>query len=406
MPSLQSVRDEARTAVAEGDYERALSLVQRIRRSFPDDLETMELLGQVHLACEQRGEARDLFQAILGMDPENLFARSGLAIVCEEEGDLSGALEHFARAFEIDPSNRQIAGEIRRLNSLAGSPRSTDPWYSKHSIARHLMREGIYEQAIPLFEAAIETNPEPTAVALGLAQALWFAGRVEEAEDVAREILDNHPACLKALAIRAGAAHSRGDPEALTLLGKTASLNPGNRVAREIFEKAGLPFPAVGLDAEIPDEPASPEESLEEGLPDEWDEEEGKEVEPFDLPEAEAEGEWVRDKEVEEPPTSPEEDARQYLSSGQAYRARGMLESALAEYRRALELDGSVAADVRQAALEMAETSPADVRIRWLAADALLAEGQLRRAVEQYLIVLKSREERATRVASPGEDSL
>ena len=397
MPILQSVREEARTAVAEGNYERALSLVQRIRRSFPDDLETMELLGQIHLACERRAEARDLFQAILAVDPENLLARSGLAIICEEEGDLPEALEHFVRAFEIDASSRQIAGEIRRLNSLAGRPRSADAWYSKHGIARHLMKEGMYEQAIPLFEAAMETNPEPAAVALGMAQALWLAGRVEEAEDVAGEILDSHPACLKALAIRAGAAHSRGDPEALTLLGKTASLNPGNGVARGIFEDAGIPFPAVGLDAEIPDEPAHPEERLEEGLPEEWDEHEDEEAEPFDLPEAEVEGEWVRDREPQVPPISPEEDVRRHLSSGQAYWTRGMLEPALAEYRTALELDGSVAAEVRQAALEMVESFPAEVRIRWLAADALLAEGQLRRAVEQYLIVLRSREEVATR---------
>lgn len=387
MLTLQAVREQVKAAIDEGSYELALDLIRRIRRSFPDDYETVGLLGRVYLECNRWDEARELYQCLLGVDPENLLARSSLAIISEEEGDLEDALDQFTRIFEIDISNRQVAAEIRRLNSRLAGPRRPDPGYSKHALARRLLREGMYKESIPLFEAALETAPEPALVALGMARALWLSGSLEEASGVADEILSSHPACLKALVIRAGAAYATGDPEAALLLEQSARLNPGNVVAKGIFEELEMAVPPVGLEADLPDEADSPDDSAEQEEAF-TGEEENELREVFDLPEAEAEGEWVREKLFVKETTPANQQSRQQLAVAWDYFDRGLFEPAVEELRAALRLDGALLPDVREAALAMVEIAPENDAVRWLVGDVLVLDGQLRRAMEQYMLVL------------------
>ncbi len=362
MATLQSVRDQARAAVVAGEYPLALSLVELIRRHFPRDFETLGLAGQIQLAQGRRAEARDSFSTVLEVDPENVVARSGLALLAEEDRDLDQALEHLERAFALDSSNRQLAWEITRLHVLLSHTRPADAGFSQHAIARRFLREKRYERAIPLLEDALRRAPGAVDVAVGMAQALWLARRREQAEQVAASILADHPDCLKAMAMVAGLAFSRGDAGALSLLRKTAELDPGNSVSRRLFVEAGLPFPRVGEEPEIPErelwqvvgrlrparkEEATPPEAVEE----EWDEEPEEEPDPFLLPDAPEEGEWVRGK-------------------------------------------GPLGGDV----------GPVGWRDRWGTGDKLVAAGQLRLAVEQYLAVLNGWREALTGGSGALED--
>lgn len=389
MSTLQTVREQAKAAIAGGDYGLAQSLIQKILRSFPDDYETIGLLGQIHLECDRRDEARELFRGLLEVDPENLLARSSLAIIADEEGNLGEALDQFTRIFEIDITNRQIAAEIRRLNNKVDGPRRADPGYSKHALARRLLNEGLYNEAIPLFDMALETAPEPVVVALGMARALWLAGRLEEAGDVADEILASHPACIKALATRAGVALAKGDPSVSLLLEKIARLNPGNAVAKELFQEAELVLPPMGsVDPDLPEDGDLPEDVVESGGHFASEEDDGDNVEPFDLPEAEVEGEWIRERAAEDQPIPPGQQAGIHLAAASSYWSRGLLEPAVDELRAALRLDGSLVSEVKDAALAMMETAPEDSAIRWLVGDTLVLEGKLRLAMEQYMMVL------------------
>ncbi len=340
MATLQSVRDQARAAVAEGDYQRALSLIALIHRHFPSDLEAVRLLGQIHVACGRRAEARESFDRVLEVDPESVVARSGLALLAEEEGDPDGALEQFERAFDLDSSNSQVAAEIGRLHSLSSHTRPVDPGSTQHAMARRFLQEKRYARAVALFEEALRQTPERLEVVVGLAQALWLSGGWEEAERVAAGVVVSHPDCLRMLAILAGASFSRGEGETLFLLRRTDEFDPGNSVARRLFLDAGLPFPRVGVDPDIPKAelqmvpaPVARVQTLApEDLEEDWEEE--AEVEPFTLPEVELDGEWVRGK-------------------------------------------GPF--------LPMADRA---VLARWLKGDSLAAAGQFLQAMEQYLVVL------------------
>lgn len=380
MAMLSRVRDRARGALRRGDLEEALSLAALIGRHFPDDIDTMELLGEMELARGHRPEARSILEATLAIDPERLLARSGLALIAEEDGDLDGALKQFEFAFALDTGNQQLAGEILRLHSRLNHTAPVDPEPSLYAMAWRQLREGRHDRAASLFQSGLRSDPESVEQAVGLAQALWLAGRFSAAEEVAGGVAASHPNCLKPLAILAGAAFSRGEGVAISVLRRTGQLNPGNGVARALFVAASLPFPRIGEEPEIPDEeliaagvnrmppPSMEDVGLLQGEPGEGGleaEDRGSEADGrrFAPPETTSEGEWVRDRNrVPECWAAP----------------------ATADRWRRLREDPASAPEVAAELLMTVESGSADPSLVWLAADALALSGRFRRAVQLY----------------------
>lgn len=463
MGTIESLRGEARIALAAGDYQRALSLLQPAIQRYPNDHDTTALVGQIHLENGKYADARDAFDGVLEVDPENVMARSALAIIAEEEGELEEALEQFERAFEMNTSNHQVAEEIKRLRSRLGDRRPVGPDFSRHAVARRHLRGKEHGKALPLFQGALEDNPGDAAVLVGLSQALWLSGALQDAEETARRILEDHPNCLKALAILAGAAFARGDGEATALLARASELNPGNRVARKLFEGAGYPFPGGRDGADLPlpeagtaiapaeaalpphpDSPSSPgedadageratdrtdkprsmiglEESVRQGgkaSPLRLDQQTVERIEgPLagrlasalsdDVPECLGLAAEPAQAQISHETAPPEQgegtstglqvstprrgDADLHIAFARSFEARGHLEFALSEYRKALRLDDSTAPAILEAAQAMLDRHPENLEARWLVGDALAIQGQFRQAVQQYTKVLRSR---------------
>ncbi len=364
MATLQSVRDRARAAVAQGDYSLAHSLIELIHRHFPSDLESTRLLGRIQLARGRRAEAREAFLMVLQADPESVAARSALALLAEEEGELDWALEQLERAFALDSGNSRVAEEVGSIRSRLSHTSPVDPGSSEHALARLLVRQRRYSAAARLFQAALRRSPERQEVASGLAESLWLSGRRDEAEAAAATVLSSLPNSLRMLAILAGASFVRGEVEALFLLRKISESDPGNSVARRLFVDAGLPFPRVGVDAEIPGAEVarvlaaagrgSARGQADEDPWEEWDEEE--EPEPFFMPEDQLEGEWIRGKGIA--PMAPHHGGPE----------------------------------------------PSDP---WAEADVLASSGQFQPAIEQYMAILRDmRQSSPTRaVSATGERS-
>lgn len=253
MATLSDVREQANAELAAGHHERALSLAALIQRHFPRDYQSYHLLGRVFLETQEMADSRQAFETVLQVDPEDLVCRSALAMVAEIQDNAGEALVHFQRALEIDPENLELASDVARLTSALDSQESAVPGSSAHSMARRCLARGENDDAVTWFMEARRTSPDLPEIVVGLARALWLAWRPREAEGIAREILSEYPDCLRALAIVAGSVHSSGSEEALDYLVRTAELDPGNHVARELFVQAGLRFPEREAPLEIPD---------------------------------------------------------------------------------------------------------------------------------------------------------
>lgn len=389
MATLSEVREQADAALSAGDHSKALSLTLLMQRHFPRDYQTLELLGKLHLEGRRLRESRDLFGQVLGIDPENVLARAALAMIAEEEGDLEEALEQFGRAFDVNPGNHEIAAEIARLHSQLKHSKPAEPGSSMHATARRFMMENRYENAVPWLQEALRQAPVRTDVAVGLVRALWLDRRPVEAGDVAGEILAEHRDCLPALAVSAVAALSHGDSEAVALLARTSELDPGNAVAKELFAKAGMVFPELDERLEIPD--AELQEAMRSAVDAPPDNGFAR-TSPTNPTASEAEAIEASGADSAQPHEAPPDvdQSAGHMVAAARHAAVGEIELALAEYRAALNLDPSIAHAVGSAALALLEAVPGNVHAHWLAGDTMAMEGQFRRAVEQYLSVLKA----------------
>ncbi len=389
MATLNKIREQADAALSAGDHKKATSLALLIQRHFPKDYQTLELIGKLYLENRRLQESRDAFARSLEIDPENVLARSALAMIAEEEGDLDEALEQFERALDVAPGNHEVAAEVERLRAQLGRGKSPEPGSSMHATARRFLAVNRYENAIPWLQEVLRQSPDLTDVAMGLIRALWLARRQREAEDLARELIVQHPDCLGALAVVAAMALSREDGEAVSLLARTSELDPGNAVTKKVFAEAGIVFPELEEMLDIPenelqetlkpDIDASPDGAIAQATSTNDEEREGQEVVSSEA-----------DREESDAATPDEEQpAARHMASAARHAANGEVELALAEYRAAVRLDPTVARTIGEAALALIETAPDGAQAHWLAGDAMALDGQFTKAVEQYLLVLK-----------------
>ena len=101
--------------LAAENNDEAVAHARHVLEYFPKNLAVYRLLGKGYLEKRRFPDAGDIFYRVLSAAPDDFVAHVGLAIIGEEEEDLSKALGHMERAFEAQPSNAAIQAELRRL---------------------------------------------------------------------------------------------------------------------------------------------------------------------------------------------------------------------------------------------------------------------------------------------------
>jgi len=280
--SLQSYGEEMRRLVAEGLYDQAIAMGRHVLRVYPKHLQTYRILGE---ACLEKGnydEAHKLFARALACDPEDLFARVGIAVAHEKQGNLDLAIWHLERAYELAPGNAELRKELQRLYGQRDGITRPRLKLTSAAVARLYARGGLWHQAIQEFQTLLAQNPNLLDIKVALAEVLWRAGERKEAVRVCQEILAEHPHCLKANLIL-GEIGLRGEREneGRILLQLAQEIDPENTVAQKLFgDRSPLPARVVKIvpPEEAPLPPAegevmiTEEEAPEEAIP-EWLEE-------------------------------------------------------------------------------------------------------------------------------------
>lgn len=76
--------------------------------------------GEYQFSLGKNEHARVCFEIALEQNPNHAVAHSNLGIVLWEQGDLTGAMEHFYQALELDPHNPDILSNSARALAAAG----------------------------------------------------------------------------------------------------------------------------------------------------------------------------------------------------------------------------------------------------------------------------------------------
>lgn len=253
MATVRATIERARQALIGGKADQALGPCQEVLAVYPRHVEASCLLAETRRELRQLPQAHDLFERVVAADPESLIGHWGLATILEERGDPEGALYELQIAWDVSPGQPAVADEVRRLRGALGWE-AEQVELSRPGLARVWSRGHQYRRALAEARRALAATPERLDLMVLEAECLWRLGRVEEAADVAADILLESPDCLKANLIRGFArvdAGARGAAEARKLLSRALSLDPECVVAAGLFPDGPLGREEVELDGNL-----------------------------------------------------------------------------------------------------------------------------------------------------------
>ncbi|RMF81030.1 MAG: tetratricopeptide repeat protein [Planctomycetota bacterium] len=196
-----------------GEYATAESAGRRLIRRFPQDRRVRLQLGQVLLLEGRIAEARDQFQAIVGMEPpvrlearEDLAsAHQALAELAVQRGDLADAVDQLQAAIDASPARAALYEQLGRVLAESGASaeairalrRAVDLDDSlggaHYNLGVLLAHSGDYAAALESYRRAAALLPEDADVRNNLGFTLLRLKRDDEAREALEAALAINP---------------------------------------------------------------------------------------------------------------------------------------------------------------------------------------------------------------------
>lgn len=248
---LRESLDQLRAYLRSGRFADAFALGQHILHFYPKHVETYTVMAQLSLATNDLAGANDLLRRVLSADPENVVALAGMALISEVQDKYDEALWYLERAYEIQPSSDELRGELLRVREMFYGTAPARLELTAGALARVYARQGQYAQAINEFRRLLRNDSKRYDARVGLAEALYRAGRTDEAAQVAQAVMADAPYALKPNLILGALWTENLVPEGEKFLERAHQLDPEHRVARDLlgerFDGTQAPrVPAMG----------------------------------------------------------------------------------------------------------------------------------------------------------------
>ena len=371
----------------------AVAHCRHILDYYPKNLAVYRLLGKGLLEQRKFADAANVFYRVLSATPDDFVAHLGLAIIGEEEGNLTQSIGHMARAFETQPNNGAIQEELKRLHGRRDGVAPSKIRLTRGALARLYLNGGNYAQAVDELHVALREAPDRIDLQILLAKALWYDEQRIDAVQVCQGILQHLPYSLEANAILYEIWQSTDrEEEAALYKQRVEALDP--HLAQELGGRAGGRQPRLEI-PRLDYVPSAPEDMM--GVPD-WvkdlglhfeDQDESGQLEaaagPFDPGTSEAPEvvpDWLRDMVPSGGEGGPTE-------RGHDWEAEKALEEAVPTWLRDAGLleDGEgepiIEFDEPADKASQAETRPQDEPLPSWLADAVEWESKKKEASEQ-----------------------
>ena len=270
--SLRDYDQMVQEKLKAGQAEEATEDCRYILAHFPKHVDTYRLLGRALLEAGYFDEAADTYERVLSSVPDDSASHVAMSVLREEQGDLEGALWHMERAFELEPSNSAVQGELQRLYRTRNGVAPEKLYLNRGALVRIHVRDGQYEQAVQEIRQLLEEDPSRLDLEVVLARTYYLMGDKQRAIETSQSIVEKSPYCFEANRILAELLPATADREkAQDALQRLLALDPYASLGHLTGEEVTLP--SVG-EAERPTAPsgtgpAQPEPAIgeEEELP-------------------------------------------------------------------------------------------------------------------------------------------
>src|SRR5581483_75768 len=196
---LRNYNREIESIIEHGQgLDEAIAHCHHILKTFPKHLETYRLLGKAYLESKRYDAAVDIFQRVLVSVPDDFVSHVGMSIIADDKGKLDDAIWHMERAFEVQPSNAAIQGELQRLFGRRDGVEPPKIRLTRGALAHMYVQGELYTQAISEIRAVLNNDPGRTDMQVLLAKAYFKNGQKTEATEICTQLLKRFPYCLDA----------------------------------------------------------------------------------------------------------------------------------------------------------------------------------------------------------------
>lgn len=196
--SLRIYNREIESLVDQGHTDEAIAHCRHILKTFPKHLETYRLLGKSYLESRRYGEAVDIFSRVLMSAPDDFVSHVGMSIINDEQNRLDNAIWHMERAFEAQPSNAAIQGELQRLYARRDGMEPPKIRMTRGALAHMYVQGELYPQAIAEIRAVLAQDSQRTDMQVLLAKSYFKGGQKADASDICSQLLKKSPYCFDA----------------------------------------------------------------------------------------------------------------------------------------------------------------------------------------------------------------
>ncbi len=195
---LRAYVQEIESIIDQKQTEEAIAHCRHILQTFPKHIATYQMLGKAYLESLRYSNATDIFLRILSAVPDDFVSHVGMSIIREDENNLDAAIWHMERAFESQPYNAAIQGELRRLFGKRDGMEPPKIYLTRGALARMYAKGNLYQQAIAELRAAIAEEPQRYDLRVLLAQMYAQSGDQANAIETCGNIVSKLPYCLVA----------------------------------------------------------------------------------------------------------------------------------------------------------------------------------------------------------------
>ncbi|MDP1544417.1 MAG: tetratricopeptide repeat protein [Anaerolineales bacterium] len=196
--SLRIYNREIEQLIEQGHIDEAIAHCRHILKTFPKHLETYRVLGKAYLEARRYNEVVDIFSRLLMAVPDDFVAHVGMSIIRDEENKLDDSIWHMERAFEAQPANAAIQGELQRLYGRRDGMEPPKVRMTRGALARVYVQGELYPQAISEIRAVLAEDSQRTDMQVMLALSYFKSGQKSDASDLCNQLLKRNPYCYDA----------------------------------------------------------------------------------------------------------------------------------------------------------------------------------------------------------------
>ncbi|MBN1797447.1 MAG: tetratricopeptide repeat protein [Spirochaetales bacterium] len=231
------------------EYQESLRFIALGKKYNKNDLELLALEGRVWIVLGDLNKAMGLFNRVLTLQPNNIEAIAGLALLDIASGRTNFAVKQFEEALRVSPSHRQallaLAIINQQLHNYTASERYLELALKYHGndalvhfiAGKYYYNRAYYAKAERHLKTALGLNPHYIAVRQLLGNIYIAQKNYSRAVEILTAVPDSHPLYYLARYTLAKAYGGLGDMDnAIRNFKKVLAIRPDDEVSRIALE--------------------------------------------------------------------------------------------------------------------------------------------------------------------------